>query len=83
MFSKNTRAGIFLVAAGYLIYLAVDLFRGRNDPGTTMAPWLAILFSGFFIIASIVILFIAFRTWKKKEDEDDQNKEENDINNMK
>lgn len=58
--------------AVYLLYIAYELFQGRNDPETTMTPAARILFIVFFVLASVAILIYAYRIWKKSGQEEEK-----------
>lgn len=72
---KN-RSYLMGVVGGYVLYLAWQLFRDRNDPDTTMALWLRILFMVFFAIAGIGLMIYAWRIWKIADKEEREGKEE-------
>lgn len=74
MFNNKTRASLFGVAAAYMVYTAYDLFRGWNDPESTMPPVLLALFMVFFVLAAAGLGWYAYKVWQQpdKSDDDDQ-----------
>ena len=76
---EKTRSSLLGLVEFYLLYLAYELYQGRNDPNTTMTEGMAILFTVMFILAAAGLLIYAFREWKRsgqQEEEppkDDQN----------
>lgn len=68
----KTRSSLLGLVAVYLLYIAYELFQGRNDPETTMTPAARILFIVFFVLASVAILIYAYRIWKKSGQEEEK-----------
>ena len=77
--STKTRAGLMGIVAGYLLYLAWQLFEGRNDPDTTMTPAAAVLFIAFFVIAAVAVGAYALRLWKRGKKEDEEKQDEDGV----
>ena len=73
--AKN-RSYLMGVVGGYVLYLAYQLFRDRNDPDTTMALWVRILFMAFFAIAGIGLMIYAWKIWKAADRAEREGKEE-------
>ena len=61
--NDKTRAGLYAVAAAYLLYLGFGLFRNRED--TAMTPVLRWLFIALFAAAAVGLAVYAVRLWKK------------------
>lgn len=58
------------------MYLAYQLFEGRNDPESNMPKAVNIGFVIFFIIAGIGLLVYAYRIWKIADQDEREGKEE-------
>ncbi len=69
------------IVGGYLLYLAYQLFEGRNDPETTMTPGIMILFITLFVISGAVLLVYAIRLWKNSADGEKTERETGDDGN--
>lgn len=71
------------VVAAYLIYIAWELFQGRNASDTSMAPWVAVLFAALFVGAAGGLLVLAWKLWKRGGEEEEEEKarrnEENSL----
>ncbi|MDO4483805.1 MAG: hypothetical protein Q4C54_05045 [Clostridia bacterium] len=76
--NQRTRASIVVIAGLYILYLAYDLFRNRNEP-TTMAMPIMILFIVLFAVAGIYLLYYAWRTWKLADKEEKQQRDDNAL----
>ena len=74
MINENNRAWLMAAAAVYLLYTAYGLFQGRNDPETTMAPALAVLFAVLFSAAALALLIYAVRLWKRGRNEENEDR---------
>jgi len=75
MNNRKARSGLYGVAAAFMFFTAYDLFKGRNDPESTMSSGLLIAFIVFFALAGAALLVYAFRLWFGPKDGD---KEEED-----
>ena len=64
MNNQKNRACLLGIAGGYLVYLAYDLFRLRDNPDTTMTPAVRIIFIVLFVVLGAGIVVWAFRMWK-------------------
>lgn len=64
MNNQKNRAALLGIAGGYLVYLAYDLFRLRDNPDTTMTPAVRIIFIVLFVILGAGIVVWALRMWK-------------------
>ena len=70
--------------AAYLVYTAWELFRDRNAPETSMAPWTAVLFAVLFAGAAGGMLVMAWKLWKKGgEEEKEEKARKEDENSLK
>ena len=79
----KTRASLFGLVALYLLYISYQLFQGRNETDTTMTPAARYLFIALFVIASVLVLIYAWRTWKHSKQEDDAPPQEDDKTSLK
>ena len=82
--AKN-RSYLMGVVGGYVLYLAYQLFRDRNDP-SSMSMELKIFFIALFSIAGIALVIYAFRIWliaDRKEREGKEDTPPEDENAMK
>lgn len=66
------------IVAAYLLHLAYQLFQGRNDPNTTMAPAVVYLFVALFALAAAGLIVYAWRLWKSAPKEEEPSREENE-----
>lgn len=78
MYMKKARSGLYAAAAVYLLYLAYGLFKGRNDPESTMAPALVILFIVLFALAGGALLVYSILAWNRARAEE-KSEEERDM----
>ena len=76
MNNGKNRASLMGVVAAYLIYTAWELFQGRNNPDTSMAPAVAVLFAALFALAAAGLVAMAIRIWKRAETEEAEEKNE-------
>ena len=76
MNNGKNRASLLGVVAAYLVYTAWELFQGRNNPDTSMTPAVAVLFAVLFALAAGGLLFLAFRTWQRSDQDDTEKKED-------
>ncbi|MBR2661774.1 MAG: hypothetical protein IKE15_10315 [Clostridia bacterium] len=68
------RSSIYVVAGGYLIYLAYGMLKDLIDKvPTTMPQFLQILFIILFTGIGITLLVFAWKVWKKGREDQDQN----------
>ena len=72
---KN-RSYLMGVVGGYLLYMAWQLFDNRNNPDSTMAPWVCIMFAVLFVIIGVGLMIYAFRIWKIADREEREGKTE-------
>jgi len=73
--NPKNRASLIAIAGAYMLYIAYELFTGRNAPGSSMTPTVAILFCVLFVLLGLGVLFYAWRVWKtppKEEPEEDK-----------
>ena len=76
MNNGKTRASLLGIAGGYIAYLAFELFQKRNDAGSSMPPFVRILFIALFGICGIGLVVYAIRLWyKAARDGDEEEKE--------
>lgn len=68
---KYFSQGLYAVVALFLMYTGYDLFRGRNDPETTMSPAMVIVFAVFFAAAGIALLVYAILTGRRMKQEEE------------
>ncbi len=83
MNNRKTRSSLIGVAGAYLLYMAYQLFRDRNEPGTTMPQGLAILFAALFLIAAVALLVYAYRSWKQADREEKEESPPDDPDSLK
>ena len=84
MINENNRAWLMAAAAVYLLYTAYGLFQGRNDPETTMAPAVSVLFAVLFAAAAVALLIYAVRLWKHaRNGENEDHSRAEDENSLK
>lgn len=76
--NKKMRSSVVGFAALYMIYTAYELFRDRNLPDTTMAPWVSILFAALFALAGTGLAVYSLIAWRQANTEE-KNKRESDI----
>ena len=76
MSNGKTRAGLYGVVGGYLLYTAYGLFRGLGDPETHMSPVLQIFFVVFFAAVGVVLVAVAVRMWRRVSREESEQLEE-------
>ncbi|MBR4359805.1 MAG: hypothetical protein IKP32_04235 [Clostridia bacterium] len=78
MNSGKSRSGLIGLVAAYLIYIAYELYQGRNDPKTTMTPAVRIICIVFFGVVSVALLVYAYRIWKQGSREEEKPPEKED-----
>ena len=83
MNNAKNRSTLLGVVGAYLIYLAWQLFDGRGETDTTMAPAVRIIFTVFFVLAGAAILIYAVRVWRSSGKEEEQEKPKDDENSLK
>ena len=69
MDKRKARSGLYGIAAAFMFFTAYDLFKGRNDPGSTMPLWLLIAFVVFFALAGVALVVFAARIWFRAKEE--------------
>ncbi len=79
MNAGKTRASLYIVVAGYLLYQAYGLYQGRNDPDTTMSPAVMVLFIALFVLAALGLAVFAVYTWRQSAREDKERQDENNL----
>ena len=82
MNNGRTRSSIMGIAGGYLLYIAYQLFQGRNDPESEMNPIVMYFFIVFFVAAAIGLFVYAWKLWKgsmKEEKEEPAKEDENAL----
>ena len=79
MNAAKTRASLYIVVAGYLLYQAYGLYQGRNDPDTTMSPAVMVLFIALFVLAALGLAVFAVYTWRQSAREDKERQDENNL----
>ena len=72
----KTRSSLLGITGGYLMYLAYQLFQGRNDPDTTMTPAARIFFICFFVLAGLGVVIYAIRVWRHSDKEEEKPEED-------
>ena len=78
MNNGKTRSTLLGIVGAYLIYLAWQLFEGRNDPDTTMTVIPRVLFIALFVFCGAALLVYAFRLWKQS-DKQEQNEQDDSL----
>ena len=75
LMNNNTgRSSIMAVAGGYILYMAYELLKNLIDNvPTTMPRAVQILAIVFFAGAGAALLVLAWKTWKKGREDQDQN----------
>ena len=73
----KARAGVYVLAAVYLFYMAYQMFTARMDNGGSNSA-LMIIFSAIFVLFGIGL--IVFSAYMMKKYEKDQKNEENEEN---
>ncbi len=81
MNGEKTRSCLIGIVGGYLVYLAWQLYQGRNDPETTMTVGMMILFVTLFVIAGVGLMGYAVILWKRGMAEDKEEKKAEDEEN--
>lgn len=79
MNNRKARSGLYGIASAFMFFTAYDLFKGRNDPESTMPMWLLIAFMVFFALAGVALLVFAIRLWIHSKDEDQQEEKEDKM----
>ncbi len=79
MNSKKARSGLYGIVSAFMFFTAYDLFKGRNDPESTMPMGLLIAFMIFFALAGVGLLIFAIRLWVHSGDEDKEKEAENKL----
>ena len=79
MNAAKTRASLYIVVAGYLLYQAYGLYQGRNDPDTTMSPAVMVLFIALFVLSAVGLAAFAVYTWRQSAREDKERQDENNL----
>ena len=75
MNSARSRSALIGIVGAYLLYTAYDLFKGRENPDTTMTRSAMILFIALFVVSGILLLVYAVRLWKAGEKEAEDNRD--------
>lgn len=84
MNSGKGRSSLIGIVGGYLVYLAWQLYQGRNNPDTSMSPAVMILFIALFALAGAGLFAYACILWKRaKKEEQEERKRGQDENAMK
>ena len=78
MNSGKTRSSLIGIVGCYLIYTAYQLYQGRNDPESTMPLAVMILFIVLFVGAGLALIVLAWRIWRRGEQEEEQRPKENE-----
>ena len=73
--NPNTgRSSIFAIVGAYLIYMAYEILKGMIDQvPTTMPRFVQILVIVLFTGIGIMLLVLAWKTWKKGREDQDKN----------
>ena len=74
-----TRFSVIQQLPSLSFFTAYDLFKGRNDPESTMPMWLLIAFMVFFALAGAALLVFAIRLWVHSKDEEQQEEKEDKM----
>ena len=72
MNSGKSRATLLGVVGAYVLYLAYQLFEGRDQTDTTMSPGARYAFIALFVLCGLAVLVYALRVWKKSGEEEKQ-----------
>ena len=83
MNSGKNRSTLLAVVAAYLLYTAWELFQGRNDPGSSMAPALAVVFAVLFAAVAAALLIYAGKVWKQAGQEKEEPVHQDSENSLK
>ena len=76
MKQERNRAGLLGIAGAYLLYLAWQLFQGRNNPDSSMPRAVLGLFIGIFGIAACALFVMSWKLWQKAADKEKEEREE-------
>ncbi len=68
---NRNRASLLAIAGVYVLYLAYEMVKDQVNGKSTMALWLCIVAVAFFGIAGIAVLIYAWKIYRTK-DKDDQ-----------
>ena len=79
MNAGKTRASLYIIVAGYLLYQAYGLYQERSDPDTTMSPAMMILFIVLFVLAAAGLAAYAISTWRQSTREEKDHQDENSL----
>lgn len=79
----KTRSSLLGIVAGYLLYLAYQLFQGRDDADTTMTPFARYAFIALFVIAGVSLIAYAWREWKRSGKEEKKTPSDEEDNSLK
>ena len=79
----KTRSSLLGIVAGYLLYLAYQLFQGRDEPDTAMTPFARYAFIALFVIAGIALIAYAWREWKRSGKEEEKTPSDEEKNSLK
>ncbi|MBR4459202.1 MAG: hypothetical protein IKS31_09625 [Clostridia bacterium] len=75
---QKAHPAILAAAAAYLLYLAYGLFDSADDPNTSMAPAIRILFIVLFALAAVGLLVYAFLEWRRRQSSDGEDSDSKD-----
>ena len=72
MTNGKTRSTLLGIIGAYLLYLAYQLFDGRNDPDTSMTAVPRILFIILFGLCGAALIIYSLRLWRKALNQEKQ-----------
>ena len=73
--SRN-RAMLLAVVGGYVIYLAYEIIRDGSAGKSSMPMWACILCAAFLGCAGAAVLFLAWRVYKTKDQDEEKTAED-------
>lgn len=74
--NNKSRASFLALAAFYLLYLAYQLFEGREAPDAGMSLPVCWLFIVIFVLSAAGVLYYAWRMWQQAKKQDEEATEE-------
>lgn len=80
---NRNRALLLGVVGGYIIYLAYEMMRDELAGNSTMPMWVCILFVILMGGGGIFALFLAWKTYRKKDTEEEEKPADDDEKGLK
>ena len=74
---------MFGIVGEYLVYLAYELFRDRNELDTSMSTPARFAFIALFVLSGAALFVYAFLIWKRALQEEKEKKPPEDDSSMK